>query len=575
MIVSKYITIQINNYNRKKIENLFGYVLDNNLNTNIKIPTESLPDGSGYKVEVICDFCGEKYENEWRKYLKIHKNNEKHCCGSKKCITEKRKESSLKNWGVDNPMKSNEVRSNLEKTILEKWGVTHYSKTDEFKNKMKETALNKWGVTHYSKTEEYKDKYKETALNKWGVDNPFKSEKIKDKIKEVNLEKWGVDNYSKTDNFSIKTKSTSLNKWGVEYYSQSDECKEKVRKDSLNKWGVDNFNKTRVSKIDKKIFSDNYVEYLDNTTSKYECEKGHYFEIKSDNYLKRLDANIDICTICNPIGDLKSIKEKELFEFIKSNYNDEIIQSYRDGLEIDIYLPKINLGFEFNGLYYHSNKFKDKYYHINKTKYFEEKGIRIIHIWEDDWNYKRDVLKSQIKNWLGLTDNKIFARNCEIKEVKDSKIVTKFLNDNHIQGKIGSSLKLGLYHKDELVSLMTFNHYEGRKSMKSNNWNINRFCNKLNFNVIGGASKLFKHFIKNHDVEKVISYADRDWSLGILYQNLGFKKVYESDPDYKYIIKNKRLHKSNLKKSKTGVSENLLNINKIYDCGKIKWQIIV
>jgi hypothetical protein len=123
--------------------------------------------------------------------------------------------------------------------------------------------------------------------------------------------------------------------------------------------------------------------------------------------------------------------------------------------------------------------------------------------------------------------------------------------------------------------LMTFNHYEGRKSMKSNNWNINRFCNKLNFNVIGGASKLFKHFIKNHDVEKVISYADRDWSLGKLYQNLGFKKVYESDPDYKYIIKNKRLHKSNLKKSKTGVSENLLNINKIYDCGKIKWQIIV
>jgi very-short-patch-repair endonuclease len=575
MLVTKYVTIYINNYNKKKIENLFGYELDINLNTNIKIPTDSLPDGSGYKVEVICDFCGEKYENEWRKYLKIHKNNEKHCCGSKKCITEKRKESSFKNWGVDNPMKSNEVRSNLEKTNLEKWGVKHYSKTDEYKNKIKETAQLKWGVDHYSKTDEYKKKFKETSLKNWGVDNPSKSEEVKYKIKEVNLDKWGVDNYAKTDDFLNKVKSTSLDKWGVEYYSQSDECKEKVRLDSLDKWGVDNFNKTILSKNNKKIFSENYIEYLGNKFSKYKCDNGHYFEICSDNYLKRLESNINICTVCNPISELKSIKEKELFEFIKSNYTGDIIQSYRDSLEIDIYLPKINLGIEFNGLYYHSNKFKDKNYHLNKTKYFEERGIRIIHIWEDDWNYKKNIIMSQIKNWLNSTDNKIFARKCEVKEIKDSKIVSKFLNDNHIQGQVASSLKLGLYFKDELVSLMTFDHYEGRKKMLQNNWNINRFCNKLNYNIIGGASKLFKYFTKNYDVEKVISYSDKDWSLGELYKTLGFVKKSDSNPDYKYIIEGKRYHKSKFRKSKTGISESELEIIKIYDCGKIKWEIIV
>jgi hypothetical protein len=244
-------------------------------------------------------------------------------------------------------------------------------------------------------------------------------------------------------------------------------------------------------------------------------------------------------------------------------------------LEIDIYLPKINLGIEFNGLYYHSNKFKDKNYHLNKTKYFEERGIRIIHIWEDDWNYKKNIIMSQIKNWLNSTDNKIFARKCEVKEIKDSKIVSKFLNDNHIQGQVASSLKLGLYFKDELVSLMTFDHYEGRKKMLQNNWNINRFCNKLNYNIIGGASKLFKYFTKNYDVEKVISYSDKDWSLGELYKTLGFVKKSDSNPDYKYIIEGKRYHKSKFRKSKTGISESELEIIKIYDCGKIKWEIIV
>ena len=155
----------------------------------------------------------------------------------------------------------------------------------------------------------------------------------------------------------------------------------------------------------------------------------------------------------------------------------------------------------------------------------------------------------------------------------------QFLDDNHIQGFVNSSVKIGLYHQDELVSIMTFDSFEGRKKMEDGSYNLSRFCNKLGYNVVGGASKLLSYFIKEYKVTRIVSYADKDWSIGNLYYTLGFNNILESKPDYKYIIDNKRVHKSRYKKSnlKTVLTESeqmkLNNINKIYDCGKIKFEI--
>ncbi len=284
-----------------------------------------------------------------------------------------------------------------------------------------------------------------------------------------------------------------------------------------------------------------------------------------------------MCTICNPIGETKSIKEKDLHEYIKSIYSGEIIQSYRDKFEIDIYLPELNIGFEFNGLYWHSEKFKEKNYHLDKTNYFKEKNIRIIHIWEDDWTLNQDIIKSQISNLLKNNQYKIFARKCIIKEV-DIKTASKFLDDNHIQGFVSSIYKIGLYYNDELVSIMTFDSFEGRKKMEDGGYNLSRFCNKTGLNVIGGASKLLNHFIREYKATRIVSYADKDWSIGNLYYTLGFECLSESKPDYKYVVDNKRVHKSRYKKSKlkTTLTESQetkkLGINRIYDCGKIKFE---
>ena len=309
-----------------------------------------------------------------------------------------------------------------------------------------------------------------------------------------------------------------------------------------------------------------------------DCGKQHTFEIHSDNFYSRIKYKIPLCTVCHPIGDHKSIKEIELFSYITSVYSGEIIQSYRDGLEIDIYLPELGIGFEFNGLYWHSSKYKHKKYHINKTNHFKDKGIRIIHIWEDDWLYKQDVIKSQINNWLGLNKTKIFARKCSIKSV-DITVIKSFLDQNHIQGFVNTKVCIGLYYNDEIVSLMSFDNFEGRKKMELNGWNLSRFCTKLHTNVIGGASKLLSHFISKYKASRIVSYADRDWSNGELYYKLGFSLVSESAPDYKYIINNTRMHKSQYRKSKldTKLTESeymsSLGINRIYDCGKSKFVI--
>jgi hypothetical protein len=216
---------------------------------------------------------------------------------------------------------------------------------------------------------------------------------------------------------------------------------------------------------------------------------------------------------------------------------------------------------------------------------FKEKEINIKMIYEDDFDNNLDIIKSQINNWLGLTPNKIYARKCIIKEVIIKDEYRSFLNNNHIQGYVAASLVYGLYYQDSLVSLMCFDKKEGRLNMEKNGWNLNRFCNLLNHQIVGGASKLLNHFIKINNPSRIISYADKDWSSGNLYYVLGFKLINESKPDYKYVVDGIRKSKQNFTKSKLkklghdiSLTEskimNNLGINRIYDCGKMKFELI-
>ena len=258
-----------------------------------------------------------------------------------------------------------------------------------------------------------------------------------------------------------------------------------------------------------------------------------------------------------------------------------------NGKELDIYIQSHNLAIEFDGLYWHSEKYVNKDYHLNKTKECEKQGIHLIHVFEDEWLYKQDIVKSRIKNMLGLTPNKIYGRKTKIKEVS-SKECKKFLDKNHIQGGVNSKIKLGLYYNDELVSLMTFGFL--RKSMGTTSvdgsYELLRFCNKLDTSVIGAADKLLKHFVKTYKPKEIISYADKRWSQGDLYEKLGFNFTHDSKPNYWYIIGTNREYRYKYRKDvlvKEGYDSSKTEhhimksrgIYRIYDCGNKKYTLYI
>ena len=229
-----------------------------------------------------------------------------------------------------------------------------------------------------------------------------------------------------------------------------------------------------------------------------------------------------------------SKEELEVVDYINSIYDGEIKQSVRSilkGKEIDIYVPEKNFAIEYNGLYTHSHK--DKKYHLEKTEGCQKQNIFLFHIFSHQWQQKQEICKSMIHNKLGLNTNKIYARKCDIRNV-DASEKNLFLNNNHIQGKDSSTIKLGLYYSDELVSLMTFGKSRYNKTTQ---WELIRFANKTFTSVIGGFNKLLSYFKRNFN-SNIVSYADRCYSQGNIYENNGFDLVRKNPPSYHYVDKN-------------------------------------
>ena len=196
--------------------------------------------------------------------------------------------------------------------------------------------------------------------------------------------------------------------------------------------------------------------------------------------------------------------EKEVAEYIKSIYKGEVTENDRSLIapkEIDIYIPEKHFAVEYNGLYWHSEAvgcFSD--YHLQKTKSCMEKGIRLLHIYENEWRDKKDICKSMIASALGVYERKEYARNCLVRTIEDRKTVIDFFNENHIQGAVHKyTLCLGLYKGEELLQAVVF----GKQHFGRNgDYELYRMVTKLNTQVLGGFSKLMKH----SPYDTVVSY---------------------------------------------------------------------
>ncbi len=442
---------------------------------------------------------------------------------------------------------------------------------------------------------EERKKHKRTLCSKecrmiWNNLEKNKNNRL-ERSKKTILEKYGVEHTFMLKDFQSKIREDFKLKYGVTYPMENPEMVEKLKNSIREKYIVELIEKLNENNL---TLNGDYVNNKNGNTSKhynFTCNKCS--NVFTSTVLG--SGKIPICRKCNPIIKNSSL-ELKIKEFLIEK-NVEFINNDRTilgGREIDIFLPKYNIGIEIDGNYYHSeiNGSKNKTYHINKTIDSQNHGIKLIHIFEDEVILKSDIVLSRISNLLGL-NRVIHGRKCEIKEI--SKIESKkFLEKNHIQGNSIDTIRYGLFFENELVSVMTFGNKRrslGSKNSEKSEYEMTRFSNLVNTNVVGGFSKLLKNFIRTKNPSKIETFADIRWSGSdpekTVYHKNGFKFVTITPPNYWYVKMDKyinRHHRFSFRKDvlvKEGFSKDmteweimkLRGYDRIWDCGSLKFEL--
>ena len=564
------------------------------------------------------------------------------CSVNCKCMTEhgnrKREETSLERYGVTSPTKSKDVKDKISKTklgyteerkkeILEKRFETVKEKYgDKWGELISNGVMKKHGVKNVSQIPEVVEKTRQTHMIKYGGIG-FASKELMEKSRLTNKERNGSETYNNKE----KREKKCLEKYNETCYFMTDEFKEKYKDISFSKYGVDNPSKNdeikkkiseKVKNARKKMTLSNHKDIVDvkENTFVVKCDEGcvcgGFFEIPKHIYFQRKEFGVDLCTARNPIRKTSEM-ENGLLSYIQNIYDGEVTLHSRkilSGKEIDIYLPEIGIGFEFNGDYWHANpifsdikgfsenvgKHKEKWISdMEKYAYADSIGICIYPIWEFEWktyneetklyvkniidnktktqnthnilksflmsletefnetefglfvsdnaivryangfycgknsidnewfvddskkrviyvydfeisdNRKFGIIKSLIRHAVGETKDRIYARNCELKEITN-KDARDFLNENSLFGHRNANITFGLYYKDELVMVYSFGYnFYG----KSKHVEVIRVCTKKDTLVVGGSSKCLNYFkTKYKDIfekQGLVFYVDK------------------------------------------------------------------
>ena len=362
----------------------------------------------------------------------------------------------------------------------------------------------------------------------------------------------------------------------AQLYGNVQLCKECSNK-SFNKISQDEFINRVLNRIGD-VYDIRNTTYIDATVKiSLICKKHGPFELLSSNLLKGQG--------CSKCTHRVSAAETEILKLIPG-----AIQSDRTIIKpFELDISTKNFAIEYDGLIWHSsgynkssklNKADNKNGHLFKTELVEAKGLQLFHIFENEWLYHKEKWISVINNKLN-TNKKIYARKCSINKI-DNNAYKNFCEINHLQGYGIASIKLGLYFNDELISVMSFGKSRYDKSIE---YEMIRFCSKLNLSVLGAAGKLLKYFERNYKPKSIVSYANRRWSKGDLYYKLDFKFITNTPPTYFYFKPNENILHNRIKFQKHKLKELLLydpnltetenmfanGYRKIFDCGNKKF----
>ena len=500
--------------------------------------------------EGVCALCGKptKFSGRLNRGYYLHCSQK--CTANDKTTVEKRKSTNLEEHGSEGYNNHEQTSA----TKLERYGDANYANGD----KIRATKLARYGIAGFNNPE----KRKLTKIKLYGKSNFVNPEKCA----QTKLERHG----SATYNNSEKMKETKLLKYGMPNFVNPEKAIE-----TMSAKTIANYSKWTAGQCE-------ILSYR-NPTFHCRCLKcGNEFDIRIGTGFYRLFRfGIGWCTACNPAEPSRSREEQSLYDYVKDLVGEENIRhSDRDTLprtELDIYIPEKKLAIEFDGLYWHNEVKKDNDYHVSKTEKCEAAGIRLVHVFEDEWHFKKDIVKSRICGILGK-NRRLFARQCTVREMKASD-ANEFLAENHIQGVCHSKCRYGLYLQDTPVAVMTFG-----KNRFGAGFELLRFCTTKMLSVVGGASRLFRHFVDSHpEVTEMVSFADRRWSgPDAFYPKLGFKLDGKTAPGYSYIVNNVRHNRMEFTKKRlveAGFSPEMTEheimlsrkIYRIYDCGNWRY----
>jgi hypothetical protein len=474
-------------------------------------------------------------------------------------VQETIKKTNLERFGTEASSRSLVVQEKKLRTIRERYGVDNVMQVDNIREKVEKTCLEKFGFKHAASSETVKDATKKTNLDLYGCPYPMQNIDVKRKRLETFRERFSVDHPMQTEEYKVKLKSTlkvlyGTRKIGWRYKCPTDVAIEKLK--SREFWNSEHVqNKKSLHQIAREL----------NTTS---STVAIYF-FKYSGLPKIL------------IRSGVSSEEQNFFSFLESKISG-ILQSIplsslggKSKRSLDAYIPQLNLAFEYNGVYWHSEKFRSSREHLEKTLECEKLGIRLIHVWSDDWIFKQELVKKKICSLLGLEFQKVYARKCAIVSV-DSKKKKNFYSTNHIKGDGVGSISYGLQYGGQLVALITF------KNIGKGIYDLNRYATSCS--VVGGFSKLLSHFKKNTNWSKIYTYADRSWSRGDVYLKTGFTFLSEIPPSFHGLEKDRRVNRLNYTHKKlsrrfptaVGTQDQIMSsagILRIWDCGQLKFGV--
>ena len=478
----------------------------------------------------ICVLCGKQFVPTGR-----NKSRQKYCndihykicevCGKEFEITKSHIQSSSIPKCCSRECSNKLKILNSRKTIKEKYGVEYISQSPEFRGEI--NAKIKAKSSHIIESR------KKTMLDRYGVEYPIQNKAIRDKINRTNLEKYGVTNVANNDDIRKKISNslkdpltqakriaTSLEKYGTQYPSQSEAIKDKTAKTNLEKYGV-KYSIQYPTIHNKAKYNQMIVRRGNPGIAKRTSESTHL--------TCKTKYGVDWpCQLpqCKQASNGKSKINNEFYRLL-ALHNINYVQEFPIGkYSYDALLPDKKILIEINPTYTHNvignhwGSGLDKFYHRDKTNLGIDNGYRVIHIWQWD----------DIDRILTMIQNKetIHARKCIIRQI-DVNTTNVFENLYHLQGKCnGQKVCLGLYYKGELIEVMTFGKPRYNKKYE---WELLRLCTNSSYKVVGGASKLYKHFLKQYSPKSIISYCDLSKFNGSVYEKIGMKLDDITEPN--------------------------------------------